>query len=110
MNETPTKAITPGRKAAALVAQVINAEPEAPTGRPLFCIGWDGRSQPMFRYADEMALPDHERAIVSEADMAVQAEASRRAAERGRMVERSRRLNEAARAGELAEKRKVMGY
>jgi hypothetical protein len=107
MNETPT-AITPGRKAAALVAQVINADPE-PTACGLYG-GTDpcGRGDRTDGRACDCCV--HASAVLVAAVQPDPAEAHRRAVERTRMVERSRRLNEAARAGELAEKRKVMGY
>lgn len=37
-------------------------------GRALVVAGWDGRSQPMYRYADEMHLPDATRSIVKPED------------------------------------------
>lgn len=39
-----------------------------PTGREIVSVGLDGRSQPMWRYADELWLPEHRRSVVSAAD------------------------------------------
>lgn len=38
--------------------------------RELVVVGWDGASRPMLRYADEMALPDSVRSIVTAEDRA----------------------------------------
>jgi hypothetical protein len=35
--------------------------------RDTVVVGWDGRSQPMLRYADEMHLPDSQRSVVAAA-------------------------------------------
>lgn len=32
--------------------------------REVVCVGWDGGSQPMYRFRDELHLPDHLRRIV----------------------------------------------
>lgn len=32
--------------------------------RKVVVVGWDGRSNPMLRYADEMHLPDYARSLV----------------------------------------------
>ena len=34
--------------------------------RDTVVVGWDGRSRPMIRYADELHLPDSQRSIVSQ--------------------------------------------
>jgi len=31
----------------------------------IVAVGWDGRSRPMYRYRDDMPLPDHARRIVA---------------------------------------------
>ncbi len=38
------------------------------SGRELVSVGWDGRSNPMLRYADELSKPDSQRSIVSVSD------------------------------------------
>jgi hypothetical protein len=37
-------------------------ERDATMNREIVSVGWDGRSNPMYRYRDELALPDHMRA------------------------------------------------
>jgi hypothetical protein len=32
--------------------------------RPIVQVGWDGASRPMYRYRDELSLPDYQRSIV----------------------------------------------
>lgn len=38
------------------------------TPRPVVVVGLDGRSQPMYRYQDELHLADHLRSIVAAED------------------------------------------
>lgn len=38
---------------------------QSPVTRQVKAVGWDGRNQPMLRYADEMHLPDHLRSVVA---------------------------------------------
>jgi hypothetical protein len=42
--------------------------------REIVCIGWDGRTQPIYRFHDELALPDHMRARPSESDIKASAD------------------------------------
>lgn len=56
----------------------MHAEPAEPQRRPIVSVGWDGRSEPMWRYADELDKADHLRTIVAADDLPVTAGSLRR--------------------------------
>ena len=43
-------------------------EAQTTKSREVVVVGWDGKSQPIRRYADELHLPDHLRAVVKAED------------------------------------------
>ncbi|MET0604390.1 MAG: hypothetical protein ABW167_20560 [Baekduia sp.] len=51
--------VLPGADPDAALAQYLANPP-----REIVSVGWDGASQPMLRYRDELHLPDHRRSIV----------------------------------------------